>query len=189
VISKTVIGVVGMPGSGKSVVSDLARDLGLPVVVMGDVVREEVNRRGLLLTPENVGEVMLEIRTNFGDVVVAERCLPRIEGYDSSVVLIEGIRSWKEVDFLKEKCPKFQLVAVHSSPETRLKRLRRRMRSDDSHDRDLFDERDRRELKVGIGSAMAIADHLFVNEGRLETFKDEVKAFLLGVISSARSRG
>lgn len=187
--SKTVIGVVGMPGSGKSVVSTLARELGLPVVVMGDIVREEVTRRGLSPTPENVGKVMLEIRNDFGDVVVAERCQPQIESYDSPVVLIEGIRSWKEVEFLKEKYPSFQLITVHSSPETRLKRLRKRMRSDNSKDQDLFDMRDRRELEVGIGSAIAIADHVFVNEDDLEAFRNEVKTYLLNVISGARSRG
>lgn len=187
-MSKTVIGIIGMPGSGKSVVSNLARELGLPVVVMGDVVRKEVTRRGLLPTPENVGKVMLEIRTDFGDVVVAERCLPKIESYDSSVVLIEGIRSWKEVDFLKEKYSGFRLIAVHSSPETRLRRLRKRMRSDDSKDQDLFDKRDRRELEIGIGSAIAIADYVFVNEDDLEAFKKEVETYLLSVISSARSR-
>ena len=185
--SKTVIGVVGMPGSGKSVVSSLARELGLPVVVMGDVVREEVTRRGLPPTPENVGKVMLEMRKDFGVVVVAERCHSRIESYDSPVVLIEGIRSWNEVDFLKEKYPRFQLITVHSSPETRLERLRKRMRSDDSQDQELFERRDRRELEVGIGSAIAIADHVFVNEDDLEVFKNEVKTYLLNVISGARS--
>jgi len=39
--------IAGMPGSGKSIVSSIARELGLPVYVMGDVVREEARRRGI----------------------------------------------------------------------------------------------------------------------------------------------
>ena len=38
---KLVIGLAGMPGSGKSLVVDTARELGYDVVVMGDVVRQE----------------------------------------------------------------------------------------------------------------------------------------------------
>ena len=41
--------VVGMPGSGKGVFSDVARGSGIPVYVMGDIVREETIRRGLNL--------------------------------------------------------------------------------------------------------------------------------------------
>ncbi|MFA5579215.1 MAG: AAA family ATPase, partial [Methanothrix sp.] len=35
------MGFVGMPGSGKSVAADVAREMNIPVVVMGDVIREE----------------------------------------------------------------------------------------------------------------------------------------------------
>jgi len=186
---KTVIGLTGMPGSGKGVISNLARDLGIPVVVMGDIVREEVEREGLTLSPRNVGKTMLKLRSTFGDTVVAERCVPRIESSDSPLVLVEGIRSLEEVDFFGRVFPRFELIMVHSSPQTRLKRLRKRRRSDDSDDQDLFNERDRRELQVGIGAAIALADHVFVNDGRLDSFKGEVKAYLLKVISRAGSDG
>ena len=56
---KLVIGLAGMPGSGKSIVVDTARELGYDIVVMGDVIRQETLKRGLELTPQNVGKVML----------------------------------------------------------------------------------------------------------------------------------
>lgn len=186
---KTVIGLTGMPGSGKGVISNLARDLRIPVVVMGDIVREEVSREGLPPTPRNVGKTMLKLRSIFGDTIVAERCVPRIESSDSPLVLVEGIRSLEEVDFFRKMFPRFELVVVHSSPQTRLERLRKRRRSDDADDRNLFNERDRRELWVGIGAAIALADHIFINEGRLDLFKSEVKAYLRKVISRAGSDG
>jgi len=51
-----------MPGAGKSLVVDTARDLGYAIVTMGDVVREQTRQRGLEPTPQNVGKVMLELR-------------------------------------------------------------------------------------------------------------------------------
>ena len=76
---KLVIGLAGMPGSGKSLVVEAAKELGYAIVVMGDVIREETSKRGLELTPQNVGKVMLELRMEGGITVVAKKCIPKIE--------------------------------------------------------------------------------------------------------------
>jgi dephospho-CoA kinase len=48
---KLVVGLAGMPGSGKSLVVNTARELGYDIVVMGDVIRQETLKRGLDLNP------------------------------------------------------------------------------------------------------------------------------------------
>ena len=47
---------MGLPGSGKSVASNVARDMGIEVLVMGDVIRQEAARLGLEPTDQNLGE-------------------------------------------------------------------------------------------------------------------------------------
>ncbi len=175
-----IIGVVGMPGSGKGVLDDAARELGFLVVVMGDVIREETARRGLEPTAENIGRIMLQIRKEEGPFVVAKRCIVKVaETKEERCIIIEGIRSFDEVKEFRRSFPRFRLVAVHSSPETRFRRLFNRGRSDDSTNRKIFEERDERELRVGIGSAIAMADHVIVNEGEdAEQFKTEAKCLL-----------
>lgn len=167
-----------MPGSGKSVLADVAREMGFSVIVMGDVIREETARRGLEPTPENIGKVMLEIRREEGPFVVAERCVAKVAEAKSSYVLIEGIRSFDEVKEFRRNFSEFKLLAVHSSPETRFNRLFNRGRSDDSTNRRVFEDRDERELQVGIGSAIALAHCIIVNEGDVEQFKAEARRFL-----------
>jgi len=76
---KLVIGLAGMPGAGKSVVVAVAKDNGCGVVVMGDVVREEAEKRGLMPNPENLGKIMLELRQKEGNNVIAKRSIPKIE--------------------------------------------------------------------------------------------------------------
>jgi len=167
---KLVIGLVGMPGSGKSLVVEAAQRRGYTVVVMGDVVREETRKRGLELNPKNVGQVMLELRKAGGNGVIAEKCVPRIQSEESERVLVDGLRSLHEVDVFKAHFPKFSLVAVHASPEIRFKRLNHRRRSDDSDEWEVFCERDLRELSVGLGNAIAMAENIIVNENsRKET--------------------
>jgi dephospho-CoA kinase len=175
---KLVIGLAGMPGSGKSLVVDVARELGYAVVVMGDVIREETLKRGLTLTPQNVGTVMLQLRAEGGSTVVASKCIPKIEEQAEAKVLVDGLRSLYEVEALKEHFAKFNVLAVHASPETRFNRLFSRRRSDDPDGWDVFHERDTRELSVGLGNVVAMAEQLIVNDNSPEHVKETIKEVL-----------
>ena len=178
---KLVIGLAGMPGSGKSLVVDAARELGYDVVVMGDVVRQETLKRGLELTPQNVGKVMLELRQEGGNYVIAQKCIPKIEEQTRPKVLIDGLRSLFEADIFKEHFAKFSLVAVHASPETRFNRLSKRHRSDDPMEWKVFNERDMRELGVGLGNVIATAQELIVNDNSIKHVKAKVKESLMRI--------
>jgi dephospho-CoA kinase len=175
---KIVVGLAGMPGSGKSLVVTAARLEGYAVVVMGDVVREETEKRGLKLNPQNIGKVMLELRRNGGASVVADKCIPKIERKRSGKVIVDGIRSLSEVDAFRKHFPRFSLIAVHASAEARFNRLYRRRRSDDPDGWEVFNERDMRELGVGLGNAIAMAEHVIVNEGNRDAAKARAKKVL-----------
>ena len=175
---KIVVGLAGMAGSGKSLVVKTAQQEGYAVVVMGDVIREETQKRGLKPTPKNIGKVMLELREKGGNSIIADKCIPKIEQQKSGKVIVDGLRSLSEVDAFKKHFSKFSLVAVHASPETRFNRLYRRRRSDDPDGWELFHERDMRELNVGLGNAIAIAEHLIINENNRNNTKAKVKQTL-----------
>lgn len=171
--AKLVVGVTGMAGAGKSLIVKTSQEKGYGVVVMGDEVREETRKRGLTLTPENMGKVMLDLRRLEGDAVMAKRCILKIEGAREPKIVIDGIRSLDEVDEFKRHFANFRLLAIHASPEKRFQRLFNRRRSDDPKDRQVFRDRDMRELGVGLGNAIAMADHVIVNEGRKEETREK----------------
>jgi dephospho-CoA kinase len=175
---KIVISLAGMPGSGKSLVVATAYAEGYAVVVMGDVVREETRRRGLELNPKNIGRVMLELRKEGGASVIADKCISKIEQQESEKVIVDGVRSLSEVESFKKRFPNFSLIAVHASPETRFKRLYNRRRSDDPDGWEVFHERDMRELGVGLGDAIAMAEYLIINENSKANAKAAAKNFI-----------
>lgn len=175
---KLVIGLVGMPGAGKSVVVNTAKDNGYGVVVMGDVVREEARRRSLEPNPENLGKIMLELRLKEGNTVVAKRSVPKIENAKETKIIVDGIRSPSEIEEFKKHFPKFTLIAVESSAETRFKRLYRRKRSDDPKSWKIFHERDQRELSVGLGEAITMAEYKMINEEEKAIVKEKVRQVL-----------
>jgi len=175
---KLIVGLAGMPGAGKSVVVNIARESGYKIVVMGDEVRKEVERRNMKPTPKNLGKLMLELRRQEGEAVIAKKCIPKIEKATEQKILADGIRSLSEVEEFKKHFPSFTLIAVHASPETRFKRLFHRQRSDDPKNWEIFHERDMRELKVGLGNAVAMAEYTIVNEEELEVAKSKIKKVL-----------
>ncbi|MGO9646134.1 MAG: AAA family ATPase [Candidatus Bathyarchaeia archaeon] len=171
---KKVIAISGMPGAGKGVASEAGKSLGFDVLVLGDVIREETERRGIEPTPKNMGNVMLELRANEGVAVVAKRLLPKIESVRSSTVVVEGVRSMHELQELQTKYEVI-IVAIHASPKTRFQRLLSRKRSDDPKTWEVFFERDSRELNVGLGHVIALADLVLINESTIVDLQSEFK--------------
>lgn len=172
-----------MPGSGKSVAAQAARDLGIPVVRMGDCIWEEVQSRGLPLVDEVVGGVAHEMRERHGPGIWAQRTLEKVQKLGATVVVIDGVRSMAEVEVFHQGLgTDFTLVALHASPRTRHQRLLARRREDEAATLEAIAARDRRELGWGIGEVVALADVVLVNDaGKSEpAFRAEVERLLKG---------
>jgi len=175
---KFIVGVTGISGSGKATVKQVAETMGYSTVVMGDEVREEAKRRNLEPTPENLGTIMLKLREEEGPAVVAKRCIPKIEKAKSNTVIVDGVRSLAEVEEFKKHSKDFVLIAVHASPKTRFQRLFHRERSDAPRSWQTFIERDLRELNIGLGAVIAMADYMIVNEGTREQVRQKAREVL-----------
>jgi dephospho-CoA kinase len=158
-----IVAITGMPGAGKSTAAQALVKEGWKRVVMGDVIRAETRRRGLHPNAKNTGEVMKSLRGERGEAAVAELCLQEIVKLGADRVVVDGIRSIAEVDAFRRRA-EVMLVAVDASPARRYELLKERGRSDDPLTREMFDERDLRELGVGIGEAIAGADSTVSNE-------------------------
>ncbi|RLI26200.1 MAG: dephospho-CoA kinase [Candidatus Hecatellales archaeon] len=168
---RKVVGVVGMPGSGKTTLAEAAREVGFRVVTMGDFVRAEAERRGLKPTAENLGSLMFKLRREGGEAILAKLTSQAIEALDDKLVLIDGVRSPAEVEEFREKFPGFKLIAVKAPSRLRFERLTGRERSDDPKAWKEFRRRDLREIKVGVSLAMKQADVSLENLGGIGEFK------------------
>ncbi len=177
----TAIGLVGLPGSGKSViVRFLAEFLGTAVIVMGDVVREEAEKRNLPSSPEIMRQLMINLRKEHGKDIIAHKCLQKIANLVSDPtkpVIIDGLRSVEELEVFRERLQSFYLVAVLASPQIRFSRLQKRDRQDDPSAWATFEARDTLEAQVGVISLIDQADYSIINEQDLETLEHKVREF------------
>ncbi|WP_255151763.1 AAA family ATPase [Halorarius halobius] len=173
-----VIGTVGLPGSGKGEFASVAREMGVPVVTMGDVIREECRRRGLD-PADHHGEIAQALREEEGALAIAERSIPMIrEALESSdTVLVDGLRSGEELDRFREAFgDEFTLVAIEAPFEARAERIETRGR--DNTAEETLRDRDERELGFGMGEAMERADRRIENDDTLAAFRRQVREVL-----------
>lgn len=164
-----------MPGAGKSELAAAFHEIGVPVIIMGDVIREETKNRGLEPNPENTRKVMLELRELYGPGAVAKHCLDTLQELSSSTVVIEGCRSIAEIDVFDDYAEDLKIVCVHSSPKNRYSRLRQRNRTDAPQSWETFKERDLREISVGLGGVIALSDIMLINEESLNDLRKASK--------------
>ncbi|MCX6677932.1 MAG: AAA family ATPase [Methanothrix sp.] len=204
-----IIGFVGLPGSGKGEASQIARQQGLAVVVMGDVIRQEAARQGLEPTDQNLGRIGNALRAAEGPDAVAKSTFEMAKALGKDVVVVDGLRSAKEADFFRAHADEFHLVEVCAPAKDRLKWLAARGRPDDpgksqandgkETDADAkiiastrepdslaaaaLEQRECREMGWGMCEAMKIADLKLRNDGSLDDFRTNVKK-LLGLLAA-----
>ncbi|MEM0448323.1 MAG: AAA family ATPase [Methanomassiliicoccales archaeon] len=171
-----IIVLTGMPGSGKEEFVQVGISMGYDVVRMGDVVREEAKRLGVINNDKNIGGFAHSERLKYGYDIWAKRTIPHIH---HEKTIIDGSRGLDELSVFKEAFKDaVKVVAIHTSPKPRFERLQRRGRADAPNNFEEFEERDKRELSWGIGSLIALADIMLVNESTLECFKRSVRSLL-----------
>ena len=138
-----IMGISGLPGSGKGLVSEIAVQNGAIVISMGDIIRKEAKKRG-----ETTKETAQNLRKEHGQYIVAELTIKEIkeileEGYDKSII-VEGIRSPFEVNLFKENFDNFMILSVFANRKLRFERIKSRQREDDTTDYEIFVQRDQR---------------------------------------------
>lgn len=171
------MGISGLPGSGKSLVSKIAIERGAKIVSMGDIIREESKKRG-----ESTKETAQNLRAEFGQYIVSELTIKKIKKLQEkefeSKIIVEGIRSPHEVNMFKENFENFIILSIFANPTLRFERLKNRMREDDSTDYVEFKARDRMELDFGIGDVISLSDKTIINETDLESYTNSINKFL-----------
>ncbi|MFC7041909.1 AAA family ATPase [Halonotius sp. GCM10025705] len=177
-----VLGTVGLPGSGKGEFADVARNAGVPVVTMGDVIRQACRDRGRD-PAEAHGEVSKALRDENGPAAIAEQSLPHIREHladdDTDTVVVDGLRSMVEVDaFTDAFGDEFSIVSIEAPFDLRAERLGERGRDGTDTDLEALRERDERELGFGMGDVMDAADYRIKNTDSLDAFQSEARELL-----------
>ena len=171
-----IVSIVGMVGSGKSEVARLFRERGFAVVRFGDITDEAIKAKGLPLNEANERPIREGIRQEHGMAAYAKLSAPRIDAaLKNANVVVDGLYSWEEYLFLKERFGNsFVVVATWTPPRDRYKRLGGRKI------RPLTPEqaaaRDHAEIEnLNKGGPIAMADFTIPNHGSMSELQKQVE--------------
>ncbi len=170
-----IIVSVGLPGSGKGILSDTAQSIGIRVVSMGDTVRDYHDLSDKRM---NIGEFADSERSKYGKAIWAERVM---DGVEDDIIFVDGCRSIEELGVLRSY-GRVYIICVHTLSNIRYDRLVSRARDDSPRSIMEFDERDRREKEYGVEQLMEIADFVINNDGTPESSRNEAERILRSII-------
>jgi dephospho-CoA kinase len=154
---------------------------------LSDVLREDLDRRGVEPTRENLIAIGNELRATGGPGVLAERIRARLADKD----VVDSIRNPAEVELLR-RLPGFVLIGVDAPLQVRFSRAVARGRAGDGPTLEEFRAKEAREnspdpSRQQLALTFAMADHTVSNEGSLEDLHRRVEK-LLGMIEGRQGR-
>ncbi|NTU73755.1 AAA family ATPase [Candidatus Roizmanbacteria bacterium] len=171
---KSIIAIVGLPGSGKTEASKFFEDKDLPVISFGAILNDYIDKHGLTHDTATHKKLREGWRKEHGNEAFAvmneEKIAKALE--KNNILIIDGMRSWEEYMYLKKKFPqvRINIVSLYADKQLRYARISgRKYRSNFGEERDV-DEL----LGANMGATIAFADYLVKNNFSLEELHDKL---------------
>jgi len=173
------IAVVGMCGSGKSVVTQMFEEKGFSKVYFGGVTMTELKKSGLPVSEQNERAMREGLREKYGKGAFALLLLDEItQKLAQGNVVLDGLYSWSEYKILKEKFGENLVVlAVVCNSGLRYERLATRavrpLTASQALSRDVAEIENSEK-----GGPISIADAYVTNNGGVEELRRQVADFM-----------
>jgi len=161
---KAIIAIVGLPGAGKTEAAHFFAEKGLSIVSFGKVINDYIKEKGLEHIEKNHKAIRESLREKYGNEAFAILNEDKIkkELEKNMIMVVDGMRSWEEYLYLKQKLPKVKMyiLALYADKDIRYKRIADRKERSKLYG----EERDINELMgTNMGPTIAYADFLVKN--------------------------
>lgn len=178
-----ILAVVGMSGSGKSVVVDYLTEKQIPKVYFGGMIYKEMARRGVERTADGESEKHFRemIRETEGKDWVVKQVIGETKDLIAAGqkrIVLDGVYSWTEYKALKHEFPgELTFVAIVVPKKLRHKRVAQR--PERPFDKNEIRERDRSEVEnLEKGGPIAMADYYILNDGTMAKMYEDLEKIL-----------
>ena len=175
-----IIAVVGMSGTGKSVVTDYLEEANWKKLYFGGITYKLMEEAGIERTPDGKSEKEFreKLRRDHGPECYAKFLEPDIRtALEEGNVVLDGLYSWYEYKYLIERFPELKLVCVVTDKKIRYERVA--IRKDRPFDREAIEYRDISEIEnLAKGGPIAYADYYILNNGSVEDEVERLKEIL-----------
>lgn len=175
-----LIAVVGMSGTGKSVITDYLEENNWNKLYFGGITYKLMKEAGIERTAD--GKVEKEfrekLRKDHGPECYAKFLEPEIrEKLAQGNVVLDGLYSWHEYKYLIERFENLVLICVVTDKNIRYSRVANR--PDRPFDKEAIVYRDLSEIEnLAKGGPIAYADYYILNNGEMDEEINRLKEIL-----------
>lgn len=182
---RLIIGLIGLPGSGKGTVADLLqKEYGANYTRFSGVLSDLLDRLSIEKSRDNMIRLSEALRQTFGDDALSyavEQDALRAKG---QIIVLDGIRRPGDIVGL-EMLPQFHLVSVEAAPELRYERMKARgeKATEAAMTWEQFLAEEQAPTEVTIPAVMERAEFRLDNSGTKEELEQKVRELMkqLGV--------
>ncbi len=175
-----LIAVVGMSGTGKSVVTEYLEGQNWAKCYFGGITYKLMKEQGIERTEDGKSEKEFreKLRKEHGPECYAKFLDPEIkEALKNHDVVLDGLYSWYEYKYLIEKYPNLKLVCVVTDKKIRYERVAKR--PDRPFDQDAIKYSDLSEIEnLYKGGPIAFADYYILNNGSVDDVIERTKEII-----------
>ena len=179
-----IIGLTGRNASGKGTVASLLTQSSFVYHSLSDTLREELKRRDLEESRDNLIMIGNSLRKDGGPGILADLMISNITSLENHVV--DSIRNPLEVKSLRREYDNhnFSLISIDANPEIRYERLKQRNRSCDSASWEEFQAQEKLEEsssnpnKQQLFATINKADYHIDNSGSLSDLENKISKIL-----------
>ncbi len=176
-----LIAIVGMSGSGKSIATDYLEKAGWVKLYFGGITYRLMQEAGVERTADGKSEKEFRenLRKEHGKACYAkfleEDIRHSLEKGDN--VVLDGLYSWDEYQYLIERFPQLKLVCIVVDKAIRYERVSKRIDRPFSIDAIIY--RDISEIEnLAKGGPIAFADYYLLNHGNIDDYYQRLEEIL-----------
>ncbi len=163
------MGFIGRIGSGKTVAAKyLTRRYNADYGRFSQILMDVLERLSLPKNRRNLQKLGRMLRKEFSPDVVVNAFEKDLRDCSSNMIVVDGIRYMNEVELLRKR-PHSILVYIHSSPEERYRRVRKRGEKDEEAiSWEEFQQADNMDTEKHIEGLKEKADYIIDNSSSIE---------------------
>lgn len=187
----TIIGLVGLPGAGKTTAAIYLETKGFKRVTLSSFIKAEASRCGTAIhTREEYQDWGNKMRKEFGPHILAARAMEEVAKEKRTKIVIDGVRNPGEIAYLSFHS-NFILIGVVAKTRVRYERILQRKGAKWAGDFSNFLKQERRERELGsdesgqrVTDCLGMTTHIVHNNTSTQDLYRSLDTNLYGSTSS-----
>lgn len=185
---KIVIGIIGMPASGKGTVANyLEKTYGAPKLRFSDALSKILDRLGIEKTRDRQITLSEVLRETCGEDILSRAIQIGVHTSASPLVVVDGVRRDGDIITLKEVAD-FHLLGVDADVRTRYERAKQRAEKPEEANQSFEDfmRLEERSTEITTKALMQHANVILENNGSFDDLYKQVDQYLdaLGIVKT-----